>query len=101
MGRTQLKALLSSGASSIVFDVRPRDGAAGNDEAVPAFFELSLLRNVILLKTVEPDEGLQTRLYAPFDGARATKGGASLVCSADLERRDLESFFGARFDDRC
>mgnify|MGYP000892162175 CR=1 FL=1 len=101
MGRTQLKALLSSGASSIVFDVRPRDSFFSNDEAIPGFFELSLLRNVILLKTVEPDQGLQTRLFVPFDGNRATKGGASLICSAGMTRRDLEAFFGAKFDDRC
>ena len=101
MGRTQLKALLSSGASSIVFDVRPRDSFFSNDETIPSFFDLSLLRNVILLKTVEPDEGLQTRLFVPFDGARAAKGGASLICAAGMTRKDLETFFGAKLDDRC
>ncbi|MBP6012307.1 MAG: hypothetical protein KBA31_08785 [Alphaproteobacteria bacterium] len=101
MGRTQLKALLSSGASSIVFDVRPREDNHGAAEKLPPFFDLTLLRNVILMKTVEPDEGLQTRLYVPFDGNRACKGGASLITSAAITRRDLEAFFGAKLDDRC
>jgi hypothetical protein len=93
--------MLSSGVSSIVFDVRPREDNYGTVEKLPPFFDLTLLRNVIMLKTVEPDQGLQTRLFVPFDGARATKGGASLICGAEITRRELESFFGAKLDDRC
>src|SRR5262245_50744902 len=95
MGRTQLRAILAAG-SSIVFDARARASSdvaglqgvsnpepeePGEANLLPPFFEHSLLKNVILFKTIEHapqhgkrDEalptGLQTRLYFPYDSTQ-------------------------------
>ena len=110
MGRAQLKALLSSG-SSIVFDARARElqpgsspkaeGTVGDTDMLPPFFEHKLLKNVLLLKSVERSVGddldsaaPRTRLYVPFDGGRIEKGGKSLPCTKDITLATLENFFG-------
>lgn len=104
MGRAQLKALLAS-ATSIVFDARARELAAtrsadGTVEKLPPFFEHSLLRNVILIKSMgraDPasgcEDGLQTRLYFPFNGSQVANGGMSLVCGSNFSVATLERFF--------
>jgi hypothetical protein len=105
MDRAQLKALLSSG-SSIVFDARARNPNPGTTqdsdaEKLPPFFEHALLRNVILMKSVgragpdnERADGLQTRLYVPFDSSQVANGGTSMVCGANFSVSTLERFFG-------
>ena len=75
--------------------------AADNGTTLPpTFFDSSLLKNVILIKTVEResaemDEGatLQTRLFFPFDPRNAGKGGVSLLCGRDFSVRTLEKHF--------
>jgi hypothetical protein len=105
MGRAQLKALLTSG-TSIVFDARARELPAnalsnGEPEKLPPFFEHALLRNVIVLKTIgraDPangcEDGLQTRLYMPFNGSQIANGGMSLVCGSNFSVATLERVFG-------
>lgn len=106
MGRTQLRALLASG-SSIVFDARARElrSSADSEEAqtLPPFFDNALLRNVILLKTVERADsgmqdvaGLQTRLYFPFDNKQAGNGGMSLIYAKNFSAAAIEAFFGVK-----
>jgi hypothetical protein len=105
MGRTQLRSLLAS-ATSIVFDARSRDlsttaETCGQVEKLPPFFEHPLLKNVILIKSMgragadnDYEDGLQTRLYIPFDASQIAKGGISLVCGANLTIAKLERFLG-------
>jgi hypothetical protein len=130
LGRTQLRALLSAG-SSIVFDGRAREMSETNTapslaseapvgesaalaaEAAPAkdepstmqpFFEHSLMKNCILLKTIEhasegvqyTDDKLQTRLFFPYDAKQIGDGGVSLVYSKHFSRQTLENFFGVQ-----
>jgi hypothetical protein len=113
MGRAQLRALLASGAS-IVFDARARELTTASDQAdgdaersmLPPFFTHTLLKNVILLKTVERASasaggdlaGLQTRLYFPFDNKQIGNGGMSLVYNKDFSRKTLETFFGVKIE---
>ena len=96
MSASQLKVLMSSGSSSIVFDARPTAGA-GPDTRGP-FFKHSLLKNAIVLKTGEGQSGLRTRLYLPFDGARATRGGISMNCESNMSCEMLERFFSTQLD---
>jgi len=110
MGRTQFRALLASG-TSIVFDARAREyqadagteteGAPGASNSLPPFFDNVLLKNAILIKTVERADaglqdvaGLQTRLFFPFDTKHAGNGGVSLIYGKDFSVKTLEKFFG-------
>lgn len=105
MGRAQLRALLASG-TSIVFDARarelPLDPSTGEAAKwLPPFFEHALLKNVILLKSLGradaasgAGEGLQTRLYIPFNGSQVANGGMSLICGPNFSGAQIERFFG-------
>ena len=42
----------------------------------------------------ESADGLQTRLYVPFDSSQIANGGMSMVCSANFSVSALERFFG-------
>jgi hypothetical protein len=92
-----------------VFDARARElrkTGEGEDAAartLPPFFDNALLRNVILLKTVERADagtqdvaGLQTRLYFPFDNKQAGNGGMSLIYAKNFSAATLEAFFGVK-----
>lgn len=94
MANAQLKVLLSSGSSPIVFDARP----SANETAATPFFKNGLLKNAMLLKTGEGQAGLQTKLFLPFDSNRATRGGVSMVCQPSMSQQDLEAFFGTQLD---
>lgn len=96
MSQAQLKVLLSSGSSSIVFDARPLS-AQGSDGRGP-FFNLGVLKNAIVVKAGEGHSGLRTKLFLPFDSTNTTRGGMSMECTHDMTPTTLESFFGVRFD---
>ncbi len=92
MGNAQLKILLSSGSSPIVFDARPN----AEETAETPFFKHGLLKNAILLKTGVGEAGLQTKLFLPFDSNRATRGGVSMICQPSMSQEHLEAFFGTQ-----
>lgn len=96
MSQAQLKVLLTSGSSSIVFDARPA-GTQPADGRGP-FFSLGVLKNAIVIKAGEGQSGLRTKLFLPFDSTNATRGGMSMECSHDMTASTLESFFSVRFD---
>lgn len=96
MSAAQLKVLLSSGSSSIVFDARPTQLADGSQRG--PFFRHSLLKNAIVFKTGEGQTGLRTRLFLPFDSTNTTRGGMSMMCGTEMSRGELETFFNARLD---
>lgn len=108
MNRAGFKALLETCPPSVLFDARARDLPAGEaDDAnrtLPAFFEHSLLKNVVVLKTVGRETpgpigaAVQTRIYVPFDSKRADHGGVSMVYGDDLQLSDLEKFTDAKID---
>lgn len=108
MHRARLKALLETCPPSVLFDARARDlSVEEGDEAnrtLPAFFEHSLLKNVVVLKTVGRETpgpiggAVQTRLYVPFDAKRADHGGVSMLYDEDLQLSDLEKFTDAKID---
>ncbi len=98
MASAQLNALLSAGSSSIVFDARPIDNRATEGQKRDPFFKHGLLKNSILLKTGEGQSGVRTRLFLPFDGSRATRGGVSMACEPNMSCQTLETFFGTHLD---
>ena len=100
MSAAQLKLLLSSGSSSIVFDARPfeaRSGSVATPHCEP-FFRHSLLKNAIVMKSAEGQSDLRTRLYLPFDSARASRGGVSMTCGTSMSHQEIETFFDAKLD---
>lgn len=96
MSQAQLKVLLTSGSSSIVFDARPATGQ-GADGRGP-FFNLGVLKNAIVIKAGEGHAGLRTKLFLPFDSTNTTRGGMSMECTPDMTASTLETFFAVRFD---
>ena len=96
MSQAQLKVLLTSGSSSIVFDARPGN-AQGNDRRGP-FFSLGVLKNAMVIKAGEGHSGLRTKLFLPFDSSNTTRGGMSMDCTPDMTAGTLETFFAVRFD---
>lgn len=110
MRRVQLRALLSSCPPSIVFDGRARelpvegDDAANGRRVLAPFFEHSLLKNAMLLKTVgraaldETVIASRTRIYFPFDPKQPGNGGMSLHCDANFELKALEKLTGVKLD---
>jgi len=123
LDRTQLRALLAAG-SSIVFDARGRDTDGQTEtpnpsaDSAPApetqeqtppllpFFEHAVLKNCILMKTIEHTtryakrdeprpQGLQTRLYFPYDSTQTGDGGISLIYDEKFSIGTLEACFGA------
>ena len=94
MANAQLKILLSTISSPIVFDARPNKDWVG---ATP-FFKHGLLKNAILLKTGEGEAGFQTRCFLPYEGDRAARGGVSMVCQPDISRQSLGSYFGMQLN---
>ncbi len=116
MRRFQLRALLDFSPPSIVFDGRGGDlrsmtEPTGDGKELPTFFEHSLLKNVILFKTVQcsapsgnaspnraPISPNQMRFYFPFDPKAPGNGGVSLLCGNDFSIKTLESFSGSKLD---
>jgi hypothetical protein len=110
MRRVQLRALLSACPPSIVFDARARelplegDDAANGRRVLAPFFEHSLLKNTMLLKTVVRSAGEETgiasrtRIYFPFDPRQPGNGGMSLQCDAEFDLKALEKFSGIKLD---
>jgi hypothetical protein len=96
MSQAQLKVLLTSGSSSIVFDARP--GSEEDSDRRGAFFNLGVLKNAMLIKAGEGHWGLRTKLFLPFDSSNTTRGGMSMECTPDMTASMLESFFALRFD---
>jgi hypothetical protein len=96
MSQAQLKVLLTSGSSSIVFDARP--GSEGDSDRRGPFFNLGVLKNAMLIKAGEGHSGLRTKLFLPFDSSNTTRGGMSMECTPDMTASMLESFFALRFD---
>ena len=96
MSQAQLKILLTSGSSSIVFDARPVAGQAA--EGRGPFFDLGVLKNAIVIKAGEGHSGLRTKLFLPFDSTNTTRGGMSMECSPNMTASMLETFFAVRFD---
>jgi hypothetical protein len=96
MSAAQLKVLLSSGSSSIVFDARPTQLADGSQRG--PFFRHGLLKNAIVIKAADGGTGLRTRLFLPFDSTNTTRGGMSMACSTEMSRAEVETFFNARLD---
>ena len=98
MASAQLNALLSAGSSSIVFDARANDPRATAGQTREPFFNHGLLKSAILLKIGEGQAGLRTRLFLPFDGSRATRGGVSMACEPNMSCETLETYFGMQLD---
>ncbi len=113
MRRFQLRALLDFSPPSIVFDSRAGDLRTGtdgyDDKELAPFFDHSLLKNIILFKTVQcgTKQGAsnqqrlsanQMRFFFPYDPKTPGNGGASLVCGPDFSIRTLESFSGSKLD---
>lgn len=110
MHRARLKALLETCPPSVLFDARARELAVGEGDtadanrSLPAFFEHSLLKNVVVLKTVGREtagpigSAVQTRLYVPFDAKRADHGGVSMIYDDEIVLADLEKFTDAKID---
>ena len=96
MSQAQLKILLNSGSSSIVFDARPVAGQGA--EGRGPFFSLGVLKNAIVIKAGEGHSGLRTKLFLPFDSTNTTRGGMSMECSPNMTASMLETFFAVRFD---
>jgi hypothetical protein len=110
MRRLRLKALLAACPPSIVFDARARelplddDNAQSEPQKLQPFFEHSLFKNAILLKTVGraaadmPANTVQTRLYLPFDPKNPGNGGMSMICDGELSLAAIEKQMSCKVD---
>jgi hypothetical protein len=96
MAQNELKILLTSGSPSIMFDARGASAASGSHRE--PFFKLRFLRNAIVFKTGEDGAGLRTILYMPFDSNNPARGGVSMECLPQMDRRDIEGFLGVNPD---
>jgi hypothetical protein len=110
MRRLRLKALFAACPPSIIFDARARqlpeqDGDAENGRrSLQPFFEHTLLKNALLLKTVGrsapdmPANAVQTRIFLPFDPKSPGNGGMSMLCDGEISLKSLEQSMSCKID---